>query len=312
MQRFILTAALSWFTYFLSYAQPIVKTTVDKAEILIGQQFNLKVEATFSGDDFFIKWIAVPDSIAHFELIEKTTIDSVFTNQKLSSLSQTFTFTSFDSGKWQLPSFNIYFTGQKSDTTVRLSTDSLPMTVSFSITDTTQTLKDIKAIKEVEVSNPLWIWVTGILLFLLLLGIVIWWYRRNKTDKKTIVPTAHLSPYEEAMNKLNKLSAFNLTVPKEVQQYHSELTAIFRSYLSRKQHNNYLNKTTGDILMEIKVKYPGTAILANTSTALRFSDAVKFAKFIPVANDSINNKQLIKDSIDLIESPAIQFKPSII
>ena len=308
MQRLLFTAALCWFTYFLSYAQPVVKTTIDKAEILIGQQFNLKVEAKFSGDDFFIKWVNVPDSMLHFELIEKTKIDSLFTNQKLSSLSQTFTFTSFDSGKWELPSFNIFFTGQKNDTTLRLSTDSLPITVSFSVTDTSQTLKDIKAIKEVEIANPLWYWVAGLLVLLLLIGLVIWWYRNNKKTKKITLPTSHLSPYEEAMERLNKLSLYNLDTAKDVQQYHIELIEIFRVYLSRKQNSNYLNKTTGDILLEVNEQYRDTDIRTKVSTALRFSDAVKFARFIPIANDSTANKQLIKESIDLIESPAKQFK----
>ena len=100
MRKLLLTVMMSCLAFFLSVAQPVVKTTVDKDEILIGQQFNLKVQATFSGDDFFIKWINVPDSLQHFELIQKSKIDSTFANQQLSGLSQTFTFTSFDSGKW--------------------------------------------------------------------------------------------------------------------------------------------------------------------------------------------------------------------
>ena len=309
MRHLVLTIVASCFAFFLSYAQPVVKTTADKTEILIGQQFKLTIAAKFSGDDFFIKWISIPDSLEHFELIEKSSIDSIFSNQKLTSLSQTFTFTSFDSGKWLLPSFNIYFTGQKNDSTLKFSTDSLPMIVAFSNTDTTQTLKDIKGIREVEAVSLLWYWIAGAVLLILLVIMGIWFYRRSKSSKKTPLPKSGLSPYEEAMENLGKLDAFDLTIPKEVQQYHTSLIEIFRVYLSRKQNINYLNKTTGDILLSINEAYNNKEIETKVSAALRFSNAVKFAKFIPVASDSQENKKSIKESINLMESPALLFKP---
>lgn len=308
MRRILLTAVMSCFAFFLTVAQPIVKTTVDKDGILIGQQFNLKVQASFAGDDFFIKWIKVPDSLQHFELVEASKIDSVFTNQRLSSLSQTFTFTSFDSGKWTVPSFNIYFTAVKNDTTLNIITDSLPMTVSFSVADTTQTLKDIKAIREVEAVNPIWFRLGISLLVLLLILLIIWLYRRNKKVKKIDILPSNLTPFDEAMQELKKLEAYNLSAPKEVQQYHYKLIEIFRRYLSRKENINYLNKTTGDILIAVNDMYRDKNILTKASTALRFSDAVKFAKYIPPATDSDHNKQLIQEAIQLIESPTTNNK----
>jgi hypothetical protein len=198
MWRILMTVVMSCLAFLLSAAQPVVKTSVDKNEILIGQQFTVKVEASFSGDDFFIKWIKMPDSLQHFELIQKSKIDSVFTSEKLSGLSQSFTLTSFDSGKWTFPSFDINFNPVKNDTTFNILTDSLPMTVSFSVADTTSALKDIKAIREVEVFNPFWYWVAGLVLLLLILVLIFLWYRRRKKNKKTEPVLSKLSPYEEA------------------------------------------------------------------------------------------------------------------
>ena len=87
-------------------------------------------------------------------------------------------------------------------------------------------------------------------------------------------------------------------------QYHVKLIEIFRRYLSRKENSDYQNKTTGDILIALKDNYRGKDIISKASTAMRFSDAVKFAKYTPAAADTIINKQLIKDSIDSIELPA--------
>lgn len=307
MRKIILTVVMSCLAFLLSHAQPVVKIAVDKNDILIGQQFKLTVQASFSGDDFYIKWINVPDSLQHFELIEKSKIDSAFTNEKLTGLSQTFTLTSFDSGKWTFPSFNINFNPLKKDTTFNIFTDSLPVTVSFSVSDTTSTLKDIKAIRQVEVMNPLWYWAGSVVLLLLIILLIGWLYRRWK--KKKIEPLySKLSPYEEAMQELVKLKEFNLTAPKEVQQYHTKLIEIFRRYLSRKENNDYLNKTTGDILIAVSNNYRDKEILTKSGTALRFCDAVKFAKYIPPAADSEATRQIIKDTINLIESPATNTK----
>ncbi len=308
MWRIFLTVAISCLAFLLSAAQPVVKTSVDINEILIGQQFTVKVQASFSGDDFFIKWIQVPDSILHFELVEKSKIDSAFTNTKLSGLSQTFTLTSFDSGKWIFPSFNINFSPAKDDTTLNIFTDSLPITVSYSVADTTTALKDIKAIRQVEVINPLWYWAGGALLLLLLILLTVWWHRSRKKNKEIAPVHSKLSPFEEAMQELEKLKEHNLTVHNEIQQYHTKLIEIFRRYLSRKENMDYLNKTTSDILMDIRNNYADKEILDKTATALRFSNAVKFAKYVPPATDSEANKQIIRDTIQLIESSAINTK----
>jgi hypothetical protein len=301
-QKILLALVMSFFAFLLSAAQPVVKTTVDKNEILIGQQFTVNVKASFSGDDYYIKWVTLPDSMQHFELIEKSKIDSVFTHEKLSGLSQSFIFTSFDSGKWIFPSFKINFSPVKDDTTLNVFTDSLPITVSFSVADTSKTLKDIKAIREVEVTDMLWYWVGGVLLLLLVLLLIFWWYRRSKKNKKIIPLQSKLSPYEEAMQELDKLKVYNLAISKEMQQYHIKLIEIFRYYLSRKENNNYINKTTGEILIAISGNYLNKEILTKSATAIRFSDAVKFAKYIPAEADSESNKKIIKEAIDLIES----------
>ena len=309
MRKVLLTAVFSCLAFLVTYAQrPIVKASVDKSDILIGEQFKLKIQTNFSGDDFFIKWINIPDSILHFELIEKSKIDSTFKNEHLSGLSQTFTFTSFDSGKWNFTALNVNFDPLKNDTTLSILTDSLPINVSFSVTDTTSALKDIKTIRGVEVMNSIWYWVGGTALFLLLAGLGYWLYKRSKKDKKTDAAVSNLTPYEEAMQELEGLKQYDLSAPKEVLQYHVKLINTLRRYLGRKENNDYQNKTTGDILLTINKNYGDKEILTKAAAALRFSDAVKYAKYFPTINDSTANQQTIKEAIDLIESVTTKTK----
>ena len=309
MRKVLLTGMLSCLAFLLANAQvPVVKASVDKSDILIGEQFKVTIQTNFSGDDFFIKWVNLPDSLLHFELIDRSKIDSTFTNDHLTGLSQTFTLTSFDSGKWSFPALNVNFNPLKLDTTLSVLTDSLPITVSFSVADTTSALKDIKTIRGVEVLNPVWYWVAGAVLILGLTLLGYWLYRRSKKNKKVVTPTSNLSPYEEAMQELASLKQFDLTSTKELQQFHIKLIDTLRRYLSRKENIDYLNKTTGDILLAVNNSYRDKDIVTKAAAALRFSDAVKYAKYQPPASDSKANQQTIKETIDLIETVTTKTK----
>jgi hypothetical protein len=309
MQKILTVLVVSCFTFLISAAQPNVKTSINKNEILIGEQFTINVKAGFSGDDYYIKWVQLPDTLQHFELIEKSKIDSVFSREKLSGLSQNFTFTSFDSGKWTFPSIKINFTPVKDDTTINVFTDSLPIVVSFSMADTSKILKDIKAIRTVEITDMLWYWIVGALLLLIVAIGAWWWYSKRKKSTPIESVQYSLSAYEEAMHELGRLSNYDLSVVREIQQYHTKLIEIFRQYLSRKENSNYISKTTGEILMAINSHYLNKEILSKCTTAIRVSDAVKFAKYVPAETDSQNNKQIVKEAIELIESSSTYIKP---
>ena len=70
LRIFFLTGIMACFSFQLLNAQPVLKTSVDKSEILIGDQFKLTIEAIFSPEDYTINWPVVPDSLQHFEVKE--------------------------------------------------------------------------------------------------------------------------------------------------------------------------------------------------------------------------------------------------
>ena len=61
MRRFFLIGLITCFTFILSHAQLIIKTSVDKNKILIGEQFKLKIEASSITPDNKITWPVIPD-----------------------------------------------------------------------------------------------------------------------------------------------------------------------------------------------------------------------------------------------------------
>ncbi len=286
--------------FLLIQAQPSLQTAVDKNQLLIGGRLKLTVQASFKPDGYFVRWITVPDSLQHFELIEKTKVDSVFINGKLTGLAQVFTLTSFDSGKWALPSFNVKFNSAKGDTTLNLFSDSLPVSVAFQL-DTTTALRDIKAIREVELPGSIWYWVVGGITLLLLVLAGAWLYLRRKNGRPFITIRSSLPPFRQAIIELRKLKKLNHLAPIEIKIYHTRLAEILRHYLSAKTGVDYSSKTTGDILILLKENSPDKEHITKVSAALRCSDAVKFAKYLPEQYESEVSLQSIQQLIEITE-----------
>ena len=293
---------MACFCLLLGVAQPVIKTAVDKNEILIGDQFKLTIQATFSADDYKIAWPAIPDSIQHFEVVSRSNIDSLYSNSMLTGLSQTLTLTSFDSGKWTLPPFLVSMVPLKADSTISFFTDSVPVTVSFSTSDTTNRLRDIKTIRDVPAFNPVWYWVGAAVLLIALIAFLIWFYRYWKKNKGSIPRKAKTTAFDEAMEELNTLKTHNLTIPAEIKIVHTRLGEILKRYLTRTQKDNYRNKTTGDTLIMLRDGYLDKDMLAKAAASLRNSDVVKFAKYLPAVSESEINMRQIKEVIQAIHA----------
>ncbi|MEO7531073.1 MAG: hypothetical protein ABIS69_06670, partial [Sediminibacterium sp.] len=298
MRMFFLTVLMACFSSLLSYAQPIVKTGVDRSEILIGDQFKLTIEASFSPDAYKLNWPIIPDSLAHFEVISRTKMDSLYSNNTISGFRQTITLTSFDSGKWVLPSFLVNMVPVNGDAAYNFFTDSVPITVSFSTSDTTNVLKDIKPIREVETINPLWYWIGAGVLVIALIIFLIWFYRYWKRNKGSLKLQSKSSAYDEAMIELDKLRSHNLSDAEALKMIHTKMGEILKRYLSRIQSTNYQNKTTGDILILLRDQTQDNDILFKTAASLRCNDAVKFAKYLPPSSESEMCLQSVSDVIN--------------
>ncbi len=289
-------------SFIAAIAQPSLKTIIDKNGILIGEQVKLKVVATLPEEDFFVKWIEMPDSLQHFELVEQSKIDSTFHNQKLTKLSQTLTFTSFDSGKWTMPAFNIDFNPSTGGESYNLYTDTFSIDVSYQA-DSTNVLRDIKPIREAPAMSWLQlliiITVAG-LIFLLLLAWLLYYIIKKRNQRKQ-APKQTLSAYQNAMNELDKILQVNVADAVAIKLYHTRLTEILKKYLSSTEGPYFISSTTGEVLILLNQKGLDKAAVSKTAEALRCSDAAKFAKYIPSKEESKQSWQSIKQAIDLME-----------
>lgn len=263
-----------------------VKAAVDKNKILIGETIQLSLEADIPENEA-IRFFII-DSIPHFEIKEKQKIDTSNTSDG-TVLRQIIFITSFDSGHWVMP---VFVLGEN------IATDTIPVDVVFSEFNPEQDYHDIKDIIEVnpeKEKEKWWLWYAiggGALLIAILLI-----YLLRKKKPAVQAPATIIDPYAEAMKQLEKLQ----NERTDQKQYYSRLVDIFRMYISERKGIHSLQKTTDDLVVQLKGMPVTKEQFEKLSQALRLSDFVKFAKYVPSPDDDKAIYETIKDSINAIE-----------
>src|ERR1700722_3574280 len=217
---------------------PLLKATVDRQQILIGEPIHLMLEATGNSP---IAWPAL-DSLPHFEFVEKRAVDSTISpGQRY--YRQYLTVTSFDSGTWSIPRLP-FITGN-----MTFLTDSIPIRIGYTKIDPSKDYHDIKDI--VDVPNPFarWFgWIVAAIVFASL-ALVVWLLRKKKL-LKVLAPLfiPRLSPYEEAIRQLDELAGRRLLEDGAVKTFYSLLGEIFRVYLYRRLDIASLSETSEELI----------------------------------------------------------------
>ena len=258
---------------------------------MIGEQTRLTLKAEFPPQvpmSFF-----TIDTIPHFEILERKKIDTLDDREGI-KLSQSLTLTSFDSGHWVIPSFEL-------PADKPMYTDSLAVDVRFSPFDPNQDYHDIKDVIDVQVKEKkeeTWYWYAAA--SAVLVAVIIYLLVRKK--KNPIAKIPFVDPYKEAKQELEKLGKENLTS----KMFYTRLVDIFRLYISKRKGIASLQKTTDDLVVQLRSLKLPTEEFNRLAQSLRLSDFVKFAKFEPAASDKNDSFKTIKEFIDDIEKVEIQ------
>ena len=264
-----------------------IQSWVDKNSIYIGEQIQLTIEMKVPGEPAISSFKL--DSINHFEILEPPVIDT--SNKDGNTIIKAvYKITSFDSGRWVIPSY--FLPGGA-------RTDSIPVNVVFSEFDPNQPyhdIKDILEIKDAKKKIAWWWYAAGAALLLVLLLLYVF---RKKKPLPVIIAKSVIDPYEEALKQLEQLKRDT----PESKLYHTRLVDIFRLYIFKKKGILSLQKTTDDLVIQLKSLNLNKEQFDRLSQSLRLSDLVKFAKYIPSDEDSKNCLTEIKNAIIDIEKP---------
>lgn len=278
---FLLTGLVS-----VAQSAATIKATLDKNRILIGEQAMLRIEVQIPEKEP-IRFVQL-DSLEHFEWIGKPVIDTSSAGNG-TLLSGQFTITSFDSGHWVIPPFEL---------SGGLKTDSIPVDVVFAEFDPKAPYHEIKDILEAdpEKKKSEWWWYAAAGGFLLLLILVLI-FRKKKKPVMVVSTEPLIAPLDEALTALKILAADK----PEAKQYHTRLADIFRMYSYRKKGILSLQETTAELVVQISELGLPKDVQDELAQALRLGDFVKFAKFVPSNEENEKALLAIKRSIERIE-----------
>ncbi len=263
---------------------------------MIGEPVELKLEAIMPvGENG--SWFPL-DSLVHFELVSKGKIDTVATADKW-TYRQTIIITSFDSGRWAVPSLPFTIGNRE------YLTDSLPVSVAYSNFDPKQDYHDIKDI--VEVQNTATQYINWIVLALGLVSLLalIYFLSSKPTVSQPVVarkPISSLSPLQEALQAIEQLQKGGYHEPGRAKIFHTELNDIFRNYLYRKTYVATMEKTSGELMLQLKQFNLRSGDFTALAQILRMNDAVKFAKYQPGEQENEQALETIKKSVQQLDT----------
>ncbi|MEP7278223.1 MAG: hypothetical protein ABI813_06260 [Bacteroidota bacterium] len=273
-----------------------VKATINRDKIMIGEPVELKLEAKMpSGTN--AQWFPL-DSLLHFEFIDKGKIDTINTAD-IRTCRQTLIITSFDSGRWNLPSLPLTI-GNK-----EYLTDSLPVSVAYSNFDPKQDYHDIKDIIEVEHTATRYVnWIV-LALALLSAGALVYFLRKKITPQQPAAVKKSLSkltPLQEALEAIDELHKRGYTEQLRTKVFHTDLNNILRYYLYRKTLVATMEKTSGELMLQLKQFNLSPTDFTTLAQVLRMNDAVKFAKYQPAGDENEQAIETIRRSIEQLDT----------
>jgi hypothetical protein len=282
--------------FSISVAAQKVTASVDRQEILIGEQIKLRLQANFLKGEPLL-WFDGIDTIAHFEILDKSAVDTLQMQENGVALSQTLTLTSWDSGKILLPSFAI----------AKWKTKPIPVNVAYSPHpfDTTKPYNDIKEI--LEVKKPIKVtWYWYLIFALVIIGLFLLFFpRAKKKADNEFVPDE--GAFKKALKQLDQLKASDAA---DAKAYYTEMIRIFRHYLHRRRNIYSFSKTTDDLSVQMQQLNMDREHYADLVQALRLSDLVKFARYQPSRAENEIAIDTVKQSIITIENLPNAVRPS--
>jgi hypothetical protein len=263
----------------LAFPQKVVVKS-DTTNIRIGEQFIYQININDTAN------VILPEKIENLKNLEVVTDIEVDTLKN--ALIKKYIMTGFDSGAFYIPSQQIFIKNRA------YITDSILINVATIAVDTTeQKLFPIKAIqREPLVYDDFKPYIIWVVLTLILIAIFIYYFIFRK---KPIVEQEELHvpipPYDEAIEKLQKLDNKLLWQNNQIKKYYSELTEIIRDFIEKELKIPALEITTQELIEALSNLDKSETFQIDKETTRKLNsllseaDLVKFAKSTPLSHE---------------------------
>ena len=275
-----------------------VGARIDAAQITVGDQARLFLEAKHNPKTSQLQWAVIPDTFNSLEVVEKGKIDTI-KNGDIVTYKQRLLITGFDSGMHVVPAFVFNIIPNGGQLTIQ-QTDSFPILVQTVAVDTNQAFKGIKDIIYVKSTWLDYLWyIIGAVILIILTTIVVLYFIKNK---KTAVPVSAPPPpsetvTEKALRLLNELEKKKLWENNQPKEYHTELVDILRTYIEERFGVNVMEHTSDEILYKAATHKEMSQHRLLLSNVLYIADLAKFAKAQPKPEEHLAAMEYAKQFV---------------
>ncbi len=293
--------------------QIALSTSADS--VAVGERISLTITAEHDGTStpVFPDPARGDSTLGDLLLLKRLSTGSAIAPSGSRRDSAVYEVTTFALDTAQVAPFPIQFT-MDGGTTLTASTPPLVIPVRSIVPADAQDIKDLAPL--VEFSRPWWFWAL-VVLAVLALALLAWYLWRRWRDRRTApapsAPTHHLSPYEQAIERLRRLEETGALHPDQVKPYYVELSDVVRTYLARQFDVPAHEQTSRELLLEIshmarEDRFPSAAV-SHVAHVLDIADLVKFADMHPGADTTRAVLDETRTTIEEIEA-ALRPAPS--
>lgn len=280
-------------------SKPVVTARIDKDSIMIGDRFTLEVEVEKDQVQTVIfpafRQTQMPDSLAQMppvECIEELQPDTVSREGRKLVLRKKYIMAAFDEGVYNLGRPGVLY-ADKNIVDTLYSADSLHIAVAtFQIDSTSHAIFDIKPQKTLpfrfgEISGYLlWVLIALLIVGAAIYGLVLYLRAHGRKISDLFKPAPPLPAHVVAIEALEALHNQKLWQNNRHKEYYSALSDILRTYISGRYGVGAMEMTTDQLIEAMyPIEMPQKSNM-DMVTVLRDSDLVKFAKFMPDAEQN--------------------------
>ena len=269
----------------------LARAELSRADITIGDQVWLEVNISAPpGTEVAPLPAGALDDAKGVEIVSENPLNTVAEAPEL-LIQQRLLVTSFDSGHFFIPPLPYVYRAAdgRQDTAY---TNDLLLRVNMLPVGEDDELRPIKDIIT-ESLNLYDFWPVLLLLVLGLIGFVT--YRRFRASKRTTPPPPPPPADLQALNDLRELERAELWQKGDTKGYYSQLTRIFRTYLTARYDIPAMEMTSRQINKALEDKSRLSADQrGELRQLLQLSDLVKFAKATPAADLHVTGLERVR------------------
>ncbi len=271
-------------------------------QITIGQPAELHIRASVPSDGVLI-WPGVEQLKGQkIEILTHGSIDTLFFDTEKTSIQQINRITAWQEGYIPIPPLEFIFITEN-DTTHFESKAQL-FDVQGVEVDMQEMYQDIRPLfafpRTFREFLPYLLTIIGLLLVMFLL--LRFLKRRKKPLKEpTIWEKPEVPAHIAAISSLETLKQKELWQKGHIKDYHSELATILRKYLYKRFHLDAMEMTTREIIHQLPVYVEDITNQNKLKMIFELADMVKFAKFLPNADD---HTLALEKSLDFVKNTA--------